>query len=843
MTTDVWPARWARDLLQDGRYAFRGLRRTPGFTAVALIVLALGIGANSALFTVISAVLLRPLPYPDGDRLVRIWTAMAAQGYPQSGSSLPDYRIWRAGNHTFDEMGASHNTTYTLTGIQPAERVRATRMTASMWAVLRAQPLVGALFSHDAEQWGQHRVAVLAEGFWRRRFGADPHVVGRTIRLDDEPFVVAGVLPLSFQYPGAGTDLWTPEAYARGDAWDTRANHFIDVIGRLKTGVTLTQAQGDLHVIAAQIREHYPENAGIDVTIRDWHEAIVADARSTLLLLMGAVAMVLLIACTNVANLVLARSLARRHELTIRLAIGAGRGRIARQLLVENMLLASMGAALGLAVADALVEMLRALGPIGIPRLHEVRLDGSVIAFTAGIAVLTGLAFGIWPLRPIRHVDLTSELKESSRSTAGGTSRSRGRSLLLIGEVSLSLVLLIGAGLLIESLVRLQRVDPGFRPDHVVTARISLPAARYPGPGQVASFVQQVIDRIAAIPGVQAAGAGTAIPFGQTGWGKYFSIDGRPAPSSLAQVPGVEYRQITPGYFRALGAVLSHGRGFALTDAARQPAVAIVNETAARQFWPGEDPVGRRVSLDAPEPLVAQGIADAIAAGQLPKDFQHFPRLTVVGVLRDVRETGFDRDARPTVYVPFAQAIPPYEDASRSAFLVVRTLGDALSYQKAIEAAVHEIDDGLPVAGVRTMQAGVSESFARRRFAMLLLGTLAGIALVLVIAGLYGVMTYIVGQRQREFGVRLAMGATAWDLTVAVLRQGLGLTAAGILVGLALAGALSRFLSGQLFDVKPVEPVTYGLTATAMTIVAAVACGLPALRAARLDPASTLRHD
>jgi putative ABC transport system permease protein len=602
---------------------------------------------------------------------------MPTQGYPRSGSSLPDYRNWRADNHSFDEMGASHNAVYNLTGIDQPELLVGTRMTASMWDVLRPRPLLGTLFSASAEQWGNHRVGVLGEGLWRRRFGADPSIVGRTLQLSDQPFTVIGVLPASFHYPTPRTELWTPVSYAPGDVMDTRANHFVDVIGRLKPGRTLAQAQADLDVIAGQIRQQFPENAGIDVTMLGWQESIVGDVRATLMLLLGAVALLLLIACTNVANLVLARSIARQQELTIRVAIGAGRGRLARQLLTENILLASIGALVGVGLAAGLIRTLPTLGPIGLPRLQDVTLDRVTLAVAAGLGMFTGIGLGVWPLRRFRHVDLANDLKESARMA--GLGHVRGRRTLLIAEVSLSLVLLIGAGLLIASVVRLQEVDPGFRPDHVLTASVSLPSTRYHSPQRVI-FLRQVTEQIAALPGVQAAAAGTAVPLGGTGWGKYFSIDGRPAPSSLAQVPNVEYRQVTPDYFRALGATLLHGRGFARDDVAEHPAVAIVNETLARRFWPLADPIGGLVSLNPPESLLANEIAGAIAAGQLPKDFQRFPQLTVVGVVRDLREGGLDRDASPELYVPYAQALDPQEVASGSFFLVVRTATNPLSY-------------------------------------------------------------------------------------------------------------------------------------------------------------------
>ena len=465
---------------------------------------------------------------------------------------------------------------------------------------------------------------------------------------------------------------------------------------------------------------------------------MTSSARSSLLLLMwGAVAAVLLIGCTNVANLVLARSIARRQELTIRVAIGAGRGRLARQLLAENTVLASLGAIVGVGLAYLLVDALRAVGPAAIPRLQEVTVDSVAVAWAAALAVLTGLGFGVWPLRHLHHVDLVNDLNESARTAVSGLRQTRRRQVLLITEISLSLVLLTGAGLLIASLVRLQQVDPGFRPDHVLTASVDLAGARYDGHERISSVVRELTEQIAAVPGIQAAAAGTGIPLGHTGWGKFFSIDGRPTPSSLAEIPNVEYRQVTPDYFRAMGATLSRGRAMGADDDARRPPVATVNETLARRFWPNEDPLGRRVSLAPPEPLIAAELAEGIAAGQLPAGFREFPRFTVVGVVRDVRERGLDADVAPTVYVPYAQALPPSEEPSGSFFLVVRTATDPLAYRKPIEAVVKRIDADLPLAAVRTMDDRLAESLARRRFAMLLLGAFAVVALVLVVAGLY----------------------------------------------------------------------------------------------------------
>jgi putative ABC transport system permease protein len=824
---------WFDDLVTDMRYAARALLRAPGFTLVALVVLSLGIGATTALFSVINAVMLRPLPYPDSDKLVRVWSAMPANGVPRSGSALPDFRVWRAENRSFENMGAYHGTVYNLAGVDPPERLEGTRITASLWTVLKAQPARGALFSADAQEWGRHRVVVLSDGLWQRRFGGDPAIVGRTILLNGQPFTVAAVMPRSFQFPHSGNEVWTPIAYAPGDNMDTRNNRFVDVLGRLKPGVTAHQAQSDLAVLAARLRREEPMNASVGVASLGWKETVVGDARSTLMLLLGAVAFVLLIACTNVANLVLARSLAREQELSVRVALGAGRGRLMRQLLTENLLLASIGAAAGLGLAYALIRALPTLGPVGLPRLQEVRLDGLVVSVAAGLAVISGVAFGMWPARYAGGVGVTGHLKEATRTITGGRNRVRMRSLLVIAEVSLSLVLLIGAGLLIVSLERLSQIDPGFQPDHLLTANINLPTARYGTPERIEAFIGQALEGVSAVPGVRAAAITTALPLSGGEWGKYVTLDGRPTPPSLTQVPMIKHRQITPDYFRAIGANLRRGR--ALTDRDRPPqaGVAVINETMARRFWPDGDPLGTRISLFPPRSLVA---------GDLPKDFPEFPWLTVVGVVEDLRQDGLDQQVNPEVFIPLAQA-GEEAIAFGSFYLVVRTTADPLSYQRSVEGAVHRLDRNLPVADIRTMVSRLSDSLGQRRFAMRLLTALAAVALVIVIAGLYGVMAYTVSQRRIELGIRAALGATAGDLMRLVLSQGMRVTAIGICLGLCVAAALSQFLSKQLFHVQAIDPLIYFSTSMLVVVVAALACGMPSIQAARVDPVTTLHNE
>ena len=829
---DARPLRWAHDFIQDLRYAQRSLRRAPGFTIVAVITLALGIGANTALFSVISAVLLRPLPYPDADRLVRVWTTQPPEnGVPRIGSALPDYRVWRSENRTFDDLGAYHFVNYNVTGSDRPERLLATRITASLWPVLQHQPLHGRVFSAADEQWGAHRVVVLSEGLWQRRFGGDPEVIGTSLQLNGESFTVIGVMPASFVFPGPLSQLWSPIAFPPGSSMDSRNNYFVELLGRLKPGVTPDEALTDLSTIAERLRREFPQNVGKGVTLEEWQELIVGGIRPTLLFLLGAVAFVLLIACANVANLLLARAATRAHELTVRATIGAGRGRLVRQLLTEHLALASLGAVAGVLLAYAVIGGIPALGPTGVPRLTEATMDSRVVGFASALALLTGLVFGVWPARHGGRIG-GGRLNESARTVTGGRMRARLRHGLVTAEVSLSLVLLVGAMLLIVSLQRVLQVDSGFDEDRLFTATLTLPAVRYGDAERVARFFQDAVDEVAALPGIRAAGATTALPLGGNEWSRYFGIDGRPAPSSLAQVPSVYYRQVTPGYFQTMGATLRGGRWLTEQDGPGQTLVAVVNETLARRFWPNEDPIGQRILMNQPESL-APPDTFPLADGST-----RFPRRIVVGVIADLRQNGLERETNPEVFVPLAQHGGDHLDTS---FLVARTTADPLAATAAIQSAINRLDSNLALANVRTMEGRLSDSMAQRRFVMLLLGGFAALAVTLALVGLYGVMAYTVSQRRGELGLRAALGATAADLLRLVMADGLRMTAVGAVIGLLLAAGLSRLLSTQLFQVQAIDPVVYAGVAALFVVVACLACGVPAFRAARVDPAEALR--
>jgi putative ABC transport system permease protein len=825
-TRDVRPLRWACDLVQDLHYAQRSLRRAPGFTVVAIVTLALGIGANTALFSVVSGVLLRPLPFPEPDRLVRVWAFLPSSNIRRS-PNLPDYRELRDRNRTFDELGAFAPASFSATGTDRPELLPAVRVTASIWRVLGVAPLHGAVFTDAAQQWGDHRVVVISHQLWQRRFGGDPRAIGRVLELDAEPFTVAAVMPASFRFGGPDTQAWAPMAFPPGDIADSRETYFIELLGRLERGISIDQAHDDLSIIAEDLDRRFSKS-GVGVALEDWQQSMVGPIRPLLLLLLGSVGLVLLIACANVANLVLARATVREQELTVRATIGASRGRLVRQLLTEHLALAALGASAGLLLTIALVRGIPLLGPIQVPRLGEVAVDRGVAGFAALLALATGVAFGLWPARHAGRVGVAATLKQTARTVVGGGVRARARRVLVTAEIALSLVLLVGAALLMVSLQRVRQVDPGFEPDHLYTARLNLPRAQYGDGERTRRFVHQVAADVAALPGIRAAGITTTLPLGDGEWGRMLTIDGRPAPASFAHVPMIRYRLVTPDYFRAMRATLRRGRTFTAEDAGGAPLVAIVNETLARRFWPNSDPIGQRISFFPPESLLPS------------MGTRRFPRQTIVGVIADLRQAGLERTAEPEAFVPFAQS---GDQSGALHFLAARTTGDPMGAAAAIETIVHRIDPNVPVANVRTMESRLSDSVAQRRLVMLLLGGFAALALLIAVVGMYGVMAYTVGQRRTELGVRAAMGASATGLVRMIVTEGMRMTVAGVAIGLLLAGGMSRLIASQLFRVEPIDPMLYTIATTLLVVVSALACGVPAIRAVRVDPAAVLKSE
>jgi putative ABC transport system permease protein len=801
-------------LWQDVRYGLKTLGKSPGFTTVAVLALAIGIGANTAIFSVVNAVLIRPLPFREPDRLVRIWESNPERNAPLFSISAANYLDWREQCTSFERIEAyRREQPVAIAGDDGPEQVMSGRFSAGLPGVLGLAPQLGRSFVADEERPGSGAVAILGHGFWQRRFGGDPGVIGKPITLDGEPYTIVGVMPEGFVLPNNAAEVWTPLAFS-GPELD-RANRFLRVLARLKPGVPLEQATAELAAVAARLAEQHPDaNRGWGVAVQGLQETVVdARVRRALLVLLGAVGFVLLIACANVANLLLARAAGRGREIAVREALGASRGRIVRQLLTESMLIALAGGALGLLLAAWGIDFLAALDPGTIPRVAEVDVDGRVLGFTLATSVLTGLAFGLFPALRASAQDLNTALKEGGQDRSG--ERGRGfRSTLVVLEAALALVLLIGAGLLARSFVRLQEVSLGFEPRGVTALQISLPKSRYPEAAQARDFVGRLIERVATLPGVTAAGAASTVPMFGGNTMTAFTVEGR--PSQPGEYEAADFRVVTPGYLDTLGVPLLRGRGLTPADDEGAPPVLVINETFARRYWPGEDALGKRIAIRGVE-------------GE--------PH-TVVGVVGDVRELEAETEPRPTMYQPLMQF-----PAMRSMTVVARAEGEPEGLAAALREQVWAIDRDQPIASIASMEEIVGRSIAEPRFNALLLGLLAGVALLLALVGIAGVVAYGVARRTREIGVRMALGAHPDDVLRLVLVQGLRPVLAGVAIGLPAAYASSRVLSGLLFGVSPTDPWTYAGVAALLVAAAAVACWVPARRAARVDPVVALRTD
>jgi predicted permease len=804
-----------RTLLQDLRFGARVLAKSPGFTLVAVFVTALGIGANTAIFSVVNAVLLRPLPYEHPERLVRAYGYNEKRGVTSMSVSFPNFADLREQSGVFDALGAYADTEQALTGDGPPEQVIGVRSSGNLFEVLGARAALGRTLAREDEQPGGSPVVVISHGMWQRRYGGDAGVLGRQITLDGRPRTVVGVLPASFQFlfVNEAAEFYVPFD-PKGAMEVQRTAGFIEVVGRLREGVTLERAGAEVGAVAARMAQTYPkENANVGFRLVGAHEEMVGSLRPMLFLLLGAVGFVLLIACANVANLLLVRASRRGRELAIRVALGAGRGRVIRQLLTESLMLSTAGGTVGLLFAMWGVALISSFVPADVPRFHETGLDPLVLGFTTAASVLTGVVFGLAPALQASRVDLNETLKEGGRGTSEG-GKGRLRSALVVAEVAVSLVLLVGAGLLIKSFVRLRSTDPGLDPRGVLTASISLPPTRYAENEQTVAFYVRALERVAALPGVEAAGAIQPLPLSDSSMSTSFWVDGQPDPGPGA-CPSSAARVITPGYLRAMGIPLVRGRAFTEQDDANAPKVLLVNEALARKHFPGEDPVGRRLSIGL------NGINGE-----------------VVGVVGDVRHRRLNTTPGPEYYVPFRQV--PFDTMS----LAVRTTsGDPAALASSVRAAVQEIDGELPVYGLRTMESLVSESVARERFSTTLLVAFAALAMVLAAVGVFSVMSFIVAQRRHEIGIRVALGAQRADVLRLVVRGGLGLTLAGVGVGLVAALALTRLMSSQLYEVSASDPLVYGGIALLLTCVALLACLVPALRATKVDPMEALRYE
>ncbi len=822
-----------RILLQDLRYAGRMLLKHPGFTGVAALALALGIGANSAIFSVINAVLLRPLPYQDPDRIITIWETNPhlQLGFDKFPCSAANFIDWREQNHVFGHIAALSSDPFNLEGRGEPEKLGGARVSADLFAVLGVEASLGRAFLPEEDQPGHNHVVVLSHSLWQRRFGSDPGVIGQAVRFNGESYTVVGVMPPGFHYPHgtdmpayfqfpAQTEVWSPIAL-RAEQIKNRGGINKAVIARLKPGVTLKQAQAEMDTIAQRIGQQYPDTeAGFGVTLIPLHEQVTGSLRPSLLTLLGAVGFVLAVACANVANLLLARAAARQKEIAIRTALGAGRWRIVRQLLTESVLLSSLGGGLGLLLGMWGIDLLIAATPENIPRFKEVSLDARVLGFTLVVSLLTGIIFGLAPALQASKPDLNESLKEGGR---GSTSvRHRVRSLLVISEVALALVLLIGAGLMIKSFLRLQQVDPGLDPHHVLTMRLSIPYAKYSKDEQRIAFYRQLLERTESLPGVQAVGAVSEIPLSGAEDLEGFTIEGRPPVKSLQEMPIANYHTVTPDYFRAMGITLLKGRQLTEGDKEDAPGVVIINETFAHRFFPGEDAIGKRVTFDNPEKEKASWNS-------------------IVGVVRDVKHSALDAEPRPEIFRPFFQS--PGTSFSGDLALVARTVSDPLSLAAAIRNEVWAVDKEMPVYDIETMDQIIAESVSRRRFNMLLLGVFAAVAMILATVGIYGVMSYTVSQRTHEIGIRMALGAERGDVLRLVVGQGMMQALAGVAIGLAGAFAVTRVMASLLYGVSATDPVTFIGISLLLAMIALIACYIPARRAMKVDPMVALRYE
>jgi predicted permease len=801
------------DLWQDLRFGARVLRHQPTFTLIAVLTLALGIGANTALFSVVNAVLLRPLPFPESDRLVALYETFKPSG--QSALSVPNLRDWQQQNTVFDGIAAYVNGAFNLQAGDTPQRLQGLNVEANYFDVLGIKPQLGRSFLKGEDEAGNERVVVLSDALWRNSFGADPGIVNKTIPLNGQKYTVVGVMPPELSAL-SGVQLWSPLVFPEGEKANRRSHGYY-TIGRLKQGVTLEQASEQMSVIAARLEQQYPEaQAGRGAHLLPYEELIVGDVRQPLFMLMGAVGFVLLIACTNVANLLLARSAGRYREIAVRVALGAGRWRLMRQFVTEGVLLSIAGSAVGVATAWLGLDLLGKLAFAFLPRSSEIKLDLRVLGFTLLVSMLTGVVFGIAPAAQALKTNVQEALKDGGKGSAQGFGGNLMRNILVITEIAAAFVLLIGAGLLIKSFAKLQSVDPGLKPENVLTAKLSLAPERYADGDALRHFYQQMLERVAALPGVEAAGLTSHLSIEQYGTNGYMVVEGKTyAPT---QEPLVELRVVSPDYFRAMGVAIVRGRTFDERDTKDSPFGVVINETMARAIWPGEDPTGKRVS------------GRPIHPGWVP----------VIGVVADVKNMGLTQPSMPEFYFNYTQGS---EGMLRNMTLAVRSRLDPGSLAANVRREVKAVDPGQPLFNVQTMQAVLDGAVSDRRLNMTLLSVLAAVSLVLALIGIYGVMSYNVTQHTREIGIRMALGAQKRDILRLVLGRGATLAMIGVLIGLMISLGLTRLMSGLLFGVSATDPATFGGIAVLLFGVALVACYLPALRAIKVDPLIALRYE
>jgi putative ABC transport system permease protein len=819
-------------LWQDIRYGVRMLMKNPGVTIIVILALALGIGANSAIFSVVNAVLIRPLPYEESERLLFLNEKSAV--LDEMSVSYPNFLDWRSQNHVFEKIGVYNRASYNLTGVGEAERIVTGQVSADLFQVLRVNAGWGRVFTNEEDQPGGPPVVVLSYGLWQRRFGGQMSIINQPITLNGKSYTVIGVMPQNYLYPSR-VEMWVPVGQLSGQAsWQARGNHpGLYGVARLKPGVTKEQAEADMDIVAANLEKQYPDtNTGNRVRIRPLLEIFVSDIRRALWVIFGAVAFVLLIACANIANLLLARASARRKEMAIRAAMGAGRWRIARQMLTESILLSLVGGTLGLFLARWGIDLILYISPDAIPRAREIGLDWTVFGFTIGVSFLTGILFGLVPAIQAGEVDVHETLKETGRGTSG---RHWLRNSLVVAEVATTLVLLIGAGLMIRSFYLLQQVNPGFSDDNLASFSVSLPQKKYSSEDLRASFYTRLLEQLRALPGVESVAAASGLPLGNNGWQTSFTIDGQPPPPP-SQVPLMEACLVTPDYFKAMNIPVLRGRAYndrddrshlagkdlsKLTENERAIAGVksiVIDEEFARRHWPNEEAVGKRVRLGGSDPRA--------------------PVLEVIGVVGRVKMESLNQNSdRVQGYFPYAQL--PQSGMT----VIIKSSSDPTQLVNSARQTVAQIDPDQPIYSVRTMNEIRAESVAPERLNLTLLSLFAGIALVLAIVGIYGVMSYSVTQRTHEIGIRMAIGAQPRDVFRMILAQGMKLAFIGIALGLVGAYGLTRLMQTLLFGVKPTDAATYAIIAALLAVVAFLACYLPGRRATKVEPTVSLRYE
>lgn len=809
--------------LQDIRYGIRMLLKAPSLSIVATIALALGIGANTAIFSVVNAVLLRPLPFANADQLMMVWESDPTRGQVRGTASYPNFSDWRDQNHVFQGMASYYNNDFIMTGRGESTRLQGAVVNADLFPLLGVAPAIGRGFLPDEDKPGESgRVVLLSQALFQKRFNSDASVVNQSMTLNGKNYTIVGVMPEAFLFPiqNEPVELWTTVAIDREGKepiTDQRGAHYMNVIGRLKPGVTKEQAQAEMTAISARLEQQYPDkNLHKTTTVEPTLEALVGNIRPALLILLGAVGCVLLIACANVANLLLARAMMRHKEMAIRSALGASRMRVVRQLLTESLLLSLTGGMLGLLLAVWWSDLLIALGKDNIPRALQVGIDWRVLGFTLLVSVLTGIIFGLVPALHSSKTELTESLKEGGRSGADGARRNRIRGTLVVSELAIAVVLLVGSGLLIQSLWRLQQVSPGFESKNLLTFVVGIPDVKYPTEKQ-AQFYHDLVARVESLPGVRSASAVIPLPLSGDMYRISFETEGRPVPKG--EQPSADFFSVESDYFKTLGVSMLKGRDFNEHDGEKSPPVIIVNQAFAQKYFPNEDPLGKRI-----RPGISTTVAEPVMR-------------EIVGVVADVRNRNLNSELRPGYFMPMAQV--PFNQMT----LIVRTTNDPRSLITAVQNEVHSMDSEVPVFNVKTMDEYIAATVAAPRFNSTLLGIFAAVALVLTIVGLYGVMSYSVAQRTNEIGIRMALGARVTDVLTLVFKQGMTLVLIGEAIGLAGAFALTRLIRGMLFGVTPTDFTTFVGVAAMLAVVALLATLIPARRAAKVDPLVALRYE